>query len=65
MPVYEKLADGSRELHRLSEYSQLVKALIGYMDIIRVYTAPQFRDAVREAANQTFGKHSYSTKISM
>jgi HD superfamily phosphohydrolase len=65
MPVYEKRADGSRELRRLSEYSQLVNALIGYMDIVRVYTAPRFRDAVKKAADHTFGRQPYSAKISM
>jgi len=65
MPVYQKNPDGSKEIRRISEYSQLINTLIGYIDVIRVYTAPQFRDRIREATDQVFNKQPYSTKITM
>ena len=65
IPVFQKHPDGSKELRRISEYSQLVNTLIGYMDIVRVYTAPQFREKMREAVDEVFGKQPYSTKITM
>jgi hypothetical protein len=65
MPVFQKLPDGTRELRQISEYSPLINTLIGYIDVVRVYTAPQFREKVREAASEVFGKQPYSTKITM
>jgi len=65
IPVFQRLPDGSKKLRRLSEYSRLVDALIGYVDIIRVYTAPQFKEKVRKGAAEAFGKQPYSTKITM
>lgn len=65
MPVYQKLPDGAKELRRISEYSQIINTLIGYIDVVRVYTAPQFRERVREATSEVFGKQPYSTKITM
>jgi len=65
MPVFQRLPDGSKELKRISEYSQLINTLIGYIDVMRVYTASQFREKIREAANEVLGKQPYSTKITM
>jgi len=65
MPVFKKHPDGSKELIRVSEYSRLINTLIGYIDVMRVYTAPQFRVQVREVAAEVFGKQPYSTKITM
>ena len=65
MPVFQRLPNGSRELKRISEYSELINTLIGYIDVLRVYTAPQFREKVREVAGEVFGKQPYSTKITM
>jgi HD superfamily phosphohydrolase len=65
MPVFQKALDGSRKLKRVSDYSQLINVLIGYMDVVRVYTAPQFRAEVSEATSEVFGKQPYSTKITM
>jgi HD superfamily phosphohydrolase len=65
IPVFQKLHNGVKELHSLSEYSPLVSALIGYVDVVRVYTAPRFREKVRKAAYEAFSKQPYSTKITM
>jgi HD superfamily phosphohydrolase len=65
MPVFKRHPDGTNELIRVSEYSRLINILIGYIDVMRVYTAPQFRERVREGAAEVFGKQPYSTKITM
>lgn len=64
IPIFQRLSDGSKDIRRLSEFSKLIDVLIGYMDIIRVYTAPQFREKVREGVTKVLGK-PYSTKITM
>jgi len=65
IPIFQRLSDGSKELQTLSKYSQLVNALIGYIDVVRVYTTAPFRDKVREATAEVFGKPPTSSKISM
>ncbi len=65
IPVFQNLPDGSKERRKLSEYSPIIDALIGYMDIIRIYTTPKFRNKVRKGAAEIFGKQPFSTKITM
>ena len=65
IPIFQKLPDGSKESHTLSEYSHLVEALIGYIDVVRVYTPAKFREKVREASSEVFGKQPSSAKVSM
>ncbi|MCK5626190.1 hypothetical protein KAI11_04975, partial [Candidatus Bathyarchaeota archaeon] len=65
IPVFQSLPDGSKERRTLSEYSPIIDALIGYMDIIRIYTTPKFRNKVRNGAAEIFGKQPFSTKITM
>lgn len=65
IPVFQNLSRGSKSVQRLSEVSPLVETLMGYMDVIRVYTAAPYRKKIREAAEQVFGKRSYSTRVSM
>ena len=65
IPVFSVLPDGSKALLSLPEISHLVAELTGYMDIIRVYSLDKDRDKVRQAAEKTFGKRPYSTKVSM
>jgi len=65
IPVFQSLSDGSKERRTLSEYSPVIDALIGYMDIVRIYTTPKFRRKVREGAAEIFGKQPFSTKITM
>jgi HD superfamily phosphohydrolase len=65
IPVFQSLPDGSKERRTLSEYSPVIDALIGYMDIVRIYTTPKFRQKVREGAAEIFGKQPFSTKITM
>jgi len=43
----------------------LVGAIIGYMDIIRIYTHAEYRLKVEKAVEAFFGREGYSTKVSM
>lgn len=65
LPVFRILTDGKKELHALSEYSPIVIALIGYIDVLRVYTAPQYTSRVSEAAAKILGRQPYSGRITM
>jgi HD superfamily phosphohydrolase len=65
IPVFQRLPNGSKERQILSEYSPIIDALIGYMDIVRIYTLPKFRTKVRKGAAEIFGKQPFSTKITM
>ncbi|MCJ7632600.1 HD domain-containing protein [Candidatus Bathyarchaeota archaeon] len=65
LPVFRILPNGRKELHDLSEYSPIVNALIGYIDVVRVYTAPQYTVQVTEAASKVLGKQPYSSRITM
>jgi hypothetical protein len=65
LPVFRILADGKKELHDLSEYSPIINALIGYIDVVRVYTAPQYTSKVAEIAGKVLGQQPYSAKITM
>ena len=64
IPVFQTLPNGSKSVKQLSEVSHLVETLMGYMDVIRVYTAAPYRKKIREAAEQVFGERPYSTRIS-
>ncbi|MCP8304160.1 MAG: HD domain-containing protein [archaeon] len=43
----------------------LVGAIMGYMDIIRIYTQAEYRSKVEKAVEAFFGREGYSTKVSM
>ena len=64
IPVFQNLPSGSKSVQQLSEVSQLVGTLMGYMDVIRVYTAAPYRKKIKEAAEQVFGERPYSTRVS-
>jgi len=64
IPIFHKQPDGSKTVQSLSEISHLVDTLKGYMDVIRVYTTSQYREKVREIADETFGRQPYSTRVS-
>jgi HD superfamily phosphohydrolase len=64
IPVFQRNSDGSKSLRRLSEVSQLVDALAGYVNIVRVYTLPQHRTKVQNASEKVFGKKPSSIRVS-
>ncbi|MCP8310943.1 MAG: HD domain-containing protein [Candidatus Methylarchaceae archaeon HK01M] len=43
----------------------LVGAIMGYMDIIRIYTQAEHRSKAEKAVEAFFGREGYSTKVSM
>jgi HD superfamily phosphohydrolase len=49
-----ELVDGKRELHNLSEYSNIAEMMKVYLDVIRVYTSDQYRTAVGRASREIF-----------
>jgi len=65
IPVFQTLPQGSKSVQQLSEVSHLVETLMGYMDVIRVYTAEPYRNKIRKAAEQIFKRRPYSTRISL
>ncbi|MEM2094532.1 MAG: HD domain-containing protein [Candidatus Bathyarchaeia archaeon] len=65
IPVFETQPDGTKRLRNLSDYSQIIPALVGYLDILRVYTAPEYRKKVADAAYSVLGQRPYSSKITM
>jgi HD superfamily phosphohydrolase len=64
IPLYNETPDGEKHLVSFSSQSPLGDTLVGYLDIMRVYTPQKDRDAVRKAAESKFGKTSVSTQIS-
>ena len=64
IPLYNASPDGEKKLVSLSSLSLLGDTLIGYLDIMRVYTQGKDQEAVRKVAESKFGKESASTQIS-
>lgn len=65
VPVFRVASGGGKEPARLSNYSRLINVLKGYVDIIRVYTQPNYRAQVERAAVEVFKTLPLSAQISM
>ena len=65
VPVFRVGSDGKKERVALSSYSRLINVLKGYIDIIRVYTLPEYRKQVEEAATEVFKTLPLAAQISM
>ncbi len=65
VPVFRESMDGEKELISLSENSQLVNVLKGYVDLIRVYTTPEYRKEVGKASKKVFKELPFSAQVSM
>ncbi|MEM2250543.1 MAG: HD domain-containing protein [Candidatus Hadarchaeales archaeon] len=65
IPVFRITSDGTKEIVPVSHYSQLLNILKGYVDIIRVYTFPEYRDVVEKAAEKVFGSMPFFTQINI
>ena len=65
IPVFEIEEDGSKRRRRISDISELVSVLRGYMDVARIYTFPEHRKAVAQAAKDTFGSSSSLLSVSL
>jgi hypothetical protein len=64
IPVFQETREGERIPLKLAELSQIVDALRGFTNIIRVYSTEKDRNSVMRAAEDTLGKQTLSTKVS-
>lgn len=65
IPVFHTTAEGKRELVPVSQYSRLINVLKGYVDVVRVYTAKEYRQKVEQAAADVFKSLPFAAQISM
>jgi HD superfamily phosphohydrolase len=63
IPLYRETKQGKIPVS-FSSLSPLGDTLVGYLDIMRVYTPSKDQEAVRKAAESKLGKASASTQIS-
>jgi HD superfamily phosphohydrolase len=64
IPLYTETPDGAKHSVSFSSLSPLGGTLIGYLDIMRVYTLKTEQEAVCKVAESKFGKASALTQIS-
>jgi HD superfamily phosphohydrolase len=64
IPLYHEDREGNKTPVSFSSLSPLGGSLVGYLDILRVYTRPKDLEKVRKAAESKFGRESASTQIS-
>jgi HD superfamily phosphohydrolase len=64
IPLFHKNPDGQKIPVNFSHVSPLGDTLIGYLDIMRVYTKKENLDAVRKAAETLFGQENATMNIS-
>jgi uncharacterized protein len=64
IPLYLETSSGEKRLVSFSTLSPLGDTLVGYLDIMRVYTREQDREKVRKAAEIKLGKESASVQVS-
>ncbi|RLG04904.1 MAG: hypothetical protein DRN65_07555 [Thaumarchaeota archaeon] len=64
IPVFYRTKEGTKVPVNLRDASQLIDALRGFMNIIRVYTWEPYREQVAKAAESIIGAPPYSAKIS-
>jgi HD superfamily phosphohydrolase len=64
IPVFTRSAKGKRAMQKLSESSKIFETLKGFMNIIRVYTDQEKREAVEKATVKILGNVPYAAKIS-
>ena len=64
IPVFQKTRDGKKIPRRLSDISGIFDVLKGFINILRVYTSEEHREAVGSAAAKLLGGTPYSLEIS-
>jgi HD superfamily phosphohydrolase len=64
IPLYTETSDGVKHSVSFSSLSPLGGTLVGYLDIMRVYTLKTEQEAVCKVAETKFGKASALTQIS-
>ena len=60
--IFNEKADREKAFRKLSNVSELASALKLYLNVIRVYTFPEYRSEVAKATNEIFGFHQYSNR---
>ncbi|MHA1276620.1 MAG: HD domain-containing protein [Candidatus Helarchaeota archaeon] len=64
IPMFFKNSKGEKIKRRMTEVSDIIRVLKGFLNIVRVYTINKYRDAVTKAAESVFGAPN-SARISM
>jgi len=64
IPVFTRGSSNRKEIVQLSEISRVIGVLRTFMNLVRVYTKPQYRSKVEVASRQILGETSVSGKIS-
>jgi len=64
IPVFYRGPNGEKVPQKISEVSKVVDVLMAYMNIIRVYTAGQYREQVGRAAASVLGESALSNLVS-
>ncbi len=65
IPVFKVTGEEAKELVPLSSQSRLINVLKGYVDIVRVYTLPEYRGKIERAAADVFKTLPFAAQISM
>ena len=64
IPMFYKNQKGEKIAQRMTEVSEIIRVLKGFLNIVRVYTTSEHREIVTLAAEKIFGAPS-SARISM
>ena len=64
IPLYHEDREGNKTPVSFSQLSPLGGSLVGYLDIMRLYTRQEDLELVRKAAESKFGQESSTTQIS-
>jgi hypothetical protein len=64
IPVFSRSQTGKKTPYRLSDVSQIIENLKGFINILRVYTNASDREKVEQATAKILGKIPTTAKIS-
>jgi len=64
IPLFRREKSGAKTSLRLDEASSIIGVLKGFINILRVYTEPEYRDRVKDAAEKLLGNTPLSLRIS-
>lgn len=65
IPIFEATVEGEKDQISLSESSQLVNVLKGYVDLLRVYTSQKHREKIQRVSEEVFKELPFSAQLSM
>jgi HD superfamily phosphohydrolase len=64
IPLFSKTQEGRKIPRKVTDLSQIIEVLQGFMNIIRVYTKEKYREKVMTAAGEVLGRMPASTEVS-